>query len=77
MFAAVGYDEISGAPRLVFFEITGFLHGVNFLVLAIGVYGIGEMLWTIDSTRGKITSTDAKMSLKSIISDSKEGMRRG
>ncbi len=77
VFAAVGYDEISGAPRLVFFDISGFLHGVNFLVLAIGVYGIGEMLWTIDSTRGKITSTDAKMSVKGIVSDAKEGMRRG
>lgn len=77
VFAAVGYDEISGAPRLVFFNISGFLHGVNFLVLAIGVYGIGEMLWTIDSTRGKITSTDAKMSVKGIVSDAKEGMRRG
>ncbi len=77
VFAAVGYDEISGAPRLIFFDISGFLHGVNFLVLAIGVYGIGEMLWTIDSTRGKITSTDAKMSVKGIASDAKEGMRRG
>jgi putative tricarboxylic transport membrane protein len=46
-------------------------------VLAIGVYGIGEMLWTIDSTRGKITSTEAKFSLKSILSDGKEAMRRG
>lgn len=77
VFAAVGFDEISGAPRLVFFDISGFLHGVNFLVLAIGVYGIGEMLWTIDSTRGKITSTDAKMTAKGIVLDAKEGMRRG
>ncbi len=77
VFAAVGFDEISGAPRLVFFDISGFLHGVNFLVLAIGVYGIGEMLWTIDSTRGKITSSEAKMSVKGIVEDAKEGMRRG
>lgn len=77
VFAAVGFDEISGAPRLVFFDISGFLHGINFLVLAIGVYGIGEMLWTIDSTRGKITTTNAKMSVKGIWEDGKEGMRRG
>ena len=77
VFAAVGYDEISGAPRLVFFDISGFLHGVNFLVLAIGVYGIGEMLWTIDTSRGTVTSTNAKMSLRGIIADTKEGMRRG
>jgi putative tricarboxylic transport membrane protein len=77
VFASVGYDEISGAPRLIFFDIPGFLHGINFLVLAIGVYGIGEMLWTIDSTRGKITSTEAKFSVKGVIKDGKEAMRRG
>jgi len=77
VFAAVGFDEISGAPRLVFFDISGFLHGVNFLVLAIGVYGIGEMLWTIDSTRGNITATNPKMTVKGIWGDAKEGMNRG
>lgn len=77
VFAAVGFDEISGAPRLVFFEISGFLHGINFLVLAIGVYGIGEMLWTIDTTRGKITSTEAKMSFRGVVSDAKECMQKG
>ena len=77
VFAAVGFDEISGAPRLVFFDISGFLHGINFLVLAIGVYGIGEMLWTLDSTRGKITTTEAKMSFKGVLSDSKEGIKKG
>src|SRR5690606_30087958 len=77
VFAAVGYDQISGAPRLVFFDISGFLHGINFLVLAIGVYGIGEMLWTIDTTRGKITSTDAKMTVAGMVADTKEATRRG
>ena len=77
VFAAVGFDEISGAPRLVFFDISGFLHGINFLVLAIGVYGIGEMLWTLDTTRGKITSTEAKMSFKGVVSDSKASLVQG
>ena len=77
VFAAVGFDEISGAPRLVFFDISGFLHGINFLVLAIGVYGIGEMLWTLDTTRGKITSTEAKMSLKGIVADTKQSLVEG
>jgi putative tricarboxylic transport membrane protein len=61
----------------VFFDISGFLHGINFLVLAIGVYGIGEMLWTIDTTRGKITSSEAKMTLLGIIADTRECFRRG
>ncbi|MDP5327532.1 MAG: tripartite tricarboxylate transporter permease [Paracoccaceae bacterium] len=77
VFAAVGFDEISGAPRLVFLDISGFLHGINFLVLAIGVYGIGEMLWTLDTTRGKITSTEAKMSLKGIVADTKQSLVEG
>jgi putative tricarboxylic transport membrane protein len=76
VLASVGFDEISGEPRLIFGNISGFLHGINFLVLAIGVYGIGEMLWTIDSTRGKITTTEAEMSVKGAVEDAKYGMRR-
>ncbi len=55
VLAAVGLDIISGQPRLIFMDIDGFLHGVNFLVLAIGIYGIGEMLWTLETTKGKVT----------------------
>ncbi len=77
VFAAVGFDQISGAPRLVFFDISGFMHGINFLVLAIGVYGIGEMIWTIDTTRGETQTTEARMSLRGILEDGKEAFRRG
>ncbi len=77
VFAAVGFDEISGAPRLVFFDMTGFMRGINFLVLAIGVYGIGEMLWTIDSTRGKITQTEAKISAKGVLRDARTSLKLG
>lgn len=48
VLGAVGLDIVSGEPRLIFFDIPGFFHGINFLVLAIGIYGIGEMLWTIE-----------------------------
>lgn len=54
VMAAVGLDIISGQPRLIFGDIDGFLHGINFLVLAIGIYGIGEMLWTLESTKGEV-----------------------
>jgi len=77
VLAAVGYDEVSGEPRLVFFGITGFMHGINFLVLAIGIYGIGEMLWTIDSSRGKATMTEAKLTVDRMIAAGKETIRRG
>ena len=64
VLSAVGFDVISGEPRLVFFDITGFMHGISFLVLAIGVYGIGEMLWTINSTREDITMTGVDITIK-------------
>ena len=62
VLATIGLDIISGKPRLIFFDITGFLHGVNFLVLAIGIYGIGEMLWTLEQTEGKVIVHKVNMS---------------
>ena len=77
VLATVGFDTISGEPRLVLFEIDGFLRGIGFIVLAIGVYGIGEMIWTIEQTRGEITSTNPKMTVKGMASDAKEAIRDG
>ncbi|MGB1011772.1 MAG: tripartite tricarboxylate transporter permease [Thiolinea sp.] len=68
VLSAVGLDIISGEPRLIFGDIPGFFHGINFLVLAIGIYGIGEMLWTLESSKGKVKVSQAKLTLKSIIS---------
>ncbi|HSS66831.1 MAG TPA: tripartite tricarboxylate transporter permease, partial [Gammaproteobacteria bacterium] len=67
VLAAVGLDEISGQPRLIFGDITGFYHGINFLVLAIGIYGIGEMLWTLEITRGDVQVSQAAFGVKRII----------
>ena len=54
VISAVGLDGISGQPRLVFFDLTGFFKGISFIVLAIGIYGIGEMLWTIETSKGNV-----------------------
>ena len=67
VFAAVGLDEISGQPRLIFFDITGFYHGINFLVLAIGIYGIGEILWTLETSKGEVKVTQASFTAKRIL----------
>ena len=67
VLAAVGFDIVSGEPRLIFFDITGFTHGIRFLVLAIGVYGIGEMLWTIVSSRGGVSMTDVAITPRRIL----------
>ena len=54
VMAAVGFDIISGQPRLIFFDMVELQRGIGFLVLAIGIYGIGEMLWTLENTKGKV-----------------------
>ncbi len=72
VFSAVGLDIMSGEPRLVFFDIIGFMHGINFLVLAIGIYGIGEMLWTIEVSRGETTMSKAIFSMQRIRANLRE-----
>ncbi|MCY3767938.1 MAG: tripartite tricarboxylate transporter permease [Gammaproteobacteria bacterium] len=72
VLATVGLDIISGQPRLIFGDIPGFLHGINFLVLAIGIYGIGEMLWTLESSQGKITVHKVRMSLGILLGNLKD-----
>lgn len=65
--SAVGLDIISGTPRLIFGDIPGFMHGINFLVLAIGIYGIGEMLWTIEASKGDTMVSQANVTVGRII----------
>jgi len=72
VFGAVGLDIISGQPRLIFMDITGFMHGINFLVLAIGIYGIGEMLWVIEVNKGNVVVSQANISMKRTIQCFKE-----
>ncbi len=75
VLSAVGFDIISGEPRLVLWDITGFLHGVNFLILAIGVYGIGEMIWTVEEHSlggGKSMLSEANVTVKRTLSNLRE-----
>ena len=65
--SAVGLDIVSGDPRLIFFELPGFYHGINFLVLAIGIYGIGEMLWVIETTKGEMIVSRANVTFRGIL----------
>jgi putative tricarboxylic transport membrane protein len=72
VFSTVGLDIISGEPRLIFGNLTGFYHGINFLVLAIGIYGIGEMLWTIEASQGEVLMSKATVSFRRIWGNLKE-----
>ncbi|MCB1526364.1 MAG: tripartite tricarboxylate transporter permease [Hyphomicrobiaceae bacterium] len=64
VLATVGLDNISGRPRLIFFDLQGFYKGISFIVLAIGIYGIGEMLWTLETSRGKVEIASNKFTFK-------------
>ena len=72
VFGAVGLDIISGEPRLIFGGLPGFFHGINFLVLAIGIYGIAEMLWTIEVSQGEVMISQASVSFKRILANLRE-----
>ena len=72
VFSAVGLDIMSGEPRLIFFDIIGFMSGINFLVLAIGIYGIGEMLWTIEKTDGDSMMSKAVVTVERVLNNLKE-----
>lgn len=75
VLSAVGFDIISGEPRLVLWDITGFLHGINFLVLAIGIYGIGEMIWTVEEHSlggGKSMLSDANVTVQRTLANLRE-----
>jgi putative tricarboxylic transport membrane protein len=69
VLATIGLDIISGRPRLIFFDISGFMHGINFLVLAIGIYGIGEMLWTLEQTEGNVIVHKVNMSWRAFLTN--------
>ena len=71
VMAAIGFDIISGEPRLVLFDLIGFQSSINFLVLAIGIYGIGEMMWTIEVSRGETMMSKAIVSVERIFNNLK------
>ena len=72
VLSAVGLDVISGQPRLIMGDLPGFYHGIHFLVLAIGIYGIGEMLWTLEQSRNKVQVSQAVISVKRIFKTLKD-----
>ncbi|MEM6886661.1 MAG: tripartite tricarboxylate transporter permease [Pseudomonadota bacterium] len=72
VLATVGLDLISGQPRLIFFDEPGFFSGISFLVLAIGVYGIGEILYTIETSKSAPSVTPARITWRDIGAGLKE-----
>ncbi len=68
--AAVGTDPVTGALRLTFGS-TAMLTGFDFLVAVIGLFGIGEILLTLEEGLA-FKGTSAKISLKVVLETWKE-----
>ncbi|MEM9576582.1 MAG: tripartite tricarboxylate transporter permease [Pseudomonadota bacterium] len=64
--STVGLDLISGQPRLIFFDQPGFYSGISFLVLAIGIYGVGEILYTIETSKSAPSVTPARLTFRDL-----------
>lgn len=66
VLAAVGMDTISGQLRMTY-EIPALLRGFDFLVVVIGLFGISEILLTMEeglAFRGKKAEIDLKVVLR-------------
>jgi TctA family transporter len=64
-FATVGMDTISGSLRLTF-GFSELLAGISFLVVVIGLFGIGELLLTMEEGL-KFEGVKAKVSLAGVV----------
>ncbi len=68
--AAVGTDPVTGALRLTFGS-THLLSGFDFLIAVIGLFGIGEILLTLEEGLA-FKGTSAKLNLKVVLETWKE-----
>ena len=68
--AAVGTDPVTGTLRLTF-GATALLNGFDFLVAVIGLFGIGEILLTLEEGLA-FKGTSAKINMKVVIETWKE-----
>ncbi|WP_062228381.1 tripartite tricarboxylate transporter permease [Aureimonas frigidaquae] len=63
-FATVGMDTVSGELRLTF-GFTDLLRGISFLVAVIGLFGIGELLLTVQEEM-KFKGVSSKIEIREI-----------
>jgi putative tricarboxylic transport membrane protein len=60
--SCIGLDIVSGRPRLIYGGWRVFYHGLGFLVVTIGLYGIGEVLATVEQNlRFEVTQTRIRL----------------
>src|SRR5512140_2986795 len=68
--AAVGIDTVTGQLRLTF-DIPELLKGFDFLIAVIGLFGIGEILLTIEEGL-EVKGAQAKLNMKVVLETWKE-----
>ena len=66
LLASVGFDSITGEPRLTFGQI-GLLSGIGFIPVTIGLFGIGEILASAEEAGVKYEQVAAKLGLKDLM----------
>ena len=64
LISTPGMDAFSGLPRLTF-GLTGLLGGVDFLVVAVGLFGIGEVLYNAEQIM-KMEFVTEKIKIKEV-----------
>ncbi len=70
LISTPGMDAFSGLPRLTF-GLTGLLGGVSFLVVAVGLFGIGEVLFNAERIM-KMELVTEKIKIKEVWPNRKE-----
>jgi len=67
LLAAVGFDTITGAPRLNFGQ-TALLSGISFVPVTIGLFGIGEILASAEESGiGYVERIAARVGFKDLV----------
>ncbi|MGH6783642.1 MAG: tripartite tricarboxylate transporter permease, partial [Sphingomicrobium sp.] len=67
LLASVGFDTITGEPRLTFGQI-GLLSGIGFVPVAIGLFGIGEILASAEEAGiGSVEKIKSKLGIKDLL----------
>ena len=67
LLAAIGFDTITGQPRLAFGQ-TGLLSGISFVPVTIGLFGIGEILASAEESGiGFVERLSARVGFKDLV----------
>src|SRR6266508_2054948 len=76
LLAAIGFDTLTGAPRLTFGRIE-ILSGIGFVPVTIGLFGIGEIIASAEESGiGYVERISAKVGFKDLLEALREMRKR-